>query len=435
MAASRASASGGWTATSVYTLGFLTLISTFNYLDRSILGLVLPLIKAEMQVSDTVLGLVSGFVFVLFYSILGVPIAWAADRYSRRNIIAIGLAFWSAMTAMTGFVANIVQLAVLRLMMGAGEAACLAPSQSMISDLFSAARRPLAVAIFGTAFGISGVVFTPALGLVIEHWGWRGAFVAAGLPGMLLALIFILTVREPERGAQEAVKAPPTRVPFAEMVRTMASVRTYLFILAGASFMGANVWAGGSWSAAFVNRVHGLSVSDIAYITGPVRGILGMAGVLFAGLLANWLGQRNPRWRMLVPGLLCLAVVPSEALFLLADADALWIAGLGLTSFFTIAHQAPIFAAILSVAPVRMRATAVAAAILFTGIMGQVLGPLIVGILNDWLQPSLGDIAIRYSMTIIILTALIGGIFFLLGARSFEADARRASGEAGKEAP
>src|ERR1700689_3059263 len=121
-----------WPVASVYSLGFLTLISSFNYFDRSILGLALPLIKAEMQVSDTVLGLVSGLAFVLFYSLLGLPIAWLADRFNRRNIVAAGLAFWSLMTALTGLVANIWQLAATRFLMGAGEACGIAPSNSML---------------------------------------------------------------------------------------------------------------------------------------------------------------------------------------------------------------------------------------------------------------------------------------------------------------
>ena len=175
----------------------------FNYLDRSILGLALPMIKAEMQASDTALGLVSGLAFVLFYAILGVPIAWAADRWNRRNIIAAGLAFWSLMTALTGFVANIWQLALARFLMGAGEACCMPPSNSIISDLFRKARRPLALAIFGTANSIAFIALFPIAGWIADHHGWRTMFVAAGAPGLVLALLFYLTVREPVRGASD----------------------------------------------------------------------------------------------------------------------------------------------------------------------------------------------------------------------------------------
>jgi MFS family permease len=125
-----------WNARAIYALGFLSLISAFNYLDRSILGLALPLIKTEMHVSDTALGLVSGLAFAGFYSLLGLPIAWLADRWNRRNIIALGFAFWSVMTALTGLVANIWQLAATRFLMGAGEACGLAPCFAGPADLW-----------------------------------------------------------------------------------------------------------------------------------------------------------------------------------------------------------------------------------------------------------------------------------------------------------
>ena len=145
---------GDWNGAATVGLGFLTLISSVNYLDRSLLGLALPAIKAEMHVSDMALGLVSGLAFLLFYSLLGLPIAWAADRWNRRNIIAIGLAFWSLMTMATGWVANVWQLALTRFLMGAGEACGIAPSNSIIGDLFRDRRRPLAMSIFGSAVSI-----------------------------------------------------------------------------------------------------------------------------------------------------------------------------------------------------------------------------------------------------------------------------------------
>ena len=197
-----------WSATASYSLGFLTIISAFNYLDRSLLGLALPAIKAEMTVSDTTLGLVSGLAFVLFYSLLGVPIAWLADRWNRRNIIAAGFAFWSLMTLLTGWVANIWQLAMARFLMGAGEACGLAPSNSMISDLFRKERRALALSIFGASSSITFVVFFPILGTVGEAYGWRQMFVLAGAPGVLLAMVFALTVREPKRSGSTCIVMP-----------------------------------------------------------------------------------------------------------------------------------------------------------------------------------------------------------------------------------
>src|SRR5688500_4246605 len=230
-----------WTVPTAYSLGFLTLISAFNYLDRSLLGLALPAIKAEMGVSDTALGLVGGLAFVLFYSLLGVPIAWLADRWNRRNIIAIGFAFWSLMTLLTGWVASIWQLAAARFLMGAGEACGLAPSNSMISDLFRKERRALALSIFGTGSSIAFVVFFPILDLVGQTYGWRQMFVFAGLPGIILAALFFLTVREPERRGSvtpaevRALRHPRTLLAdLAFLFRSPA----YLYLLAASTFMG-----------------------------------------------------------------------------------------------------------------------------------------------------------------------------------------------------
>lgn len=421
-----------WTSASVYSLGFLTLISSFNYFDRSVLGLVLPLIKGEMQVSDTVLGLVSGLAFVLFYSLLGVPVAWAADRWSRRNIIAAGFLFWSAMTLLTGFVSNIRQLAVARFLMGAGEACGIAPSNSMISDLFEAARRPLALSIFGTAFAVSSIVFFPIAGWIVHHYGWRSVFMAAGIPGAILAVVFRFSVREPARGGAESPGVTATRVAFLETLRFMRGARTYLLILVGVTFMGADVYAAATWNATLLVRVHGLGIAQIANVIGPLRGIFVVTGVVLGGILTDRLGRTDPRWRLYVPGLACLAVVPADLAFLLGNAKPIWVGGFAASSLLTYLHQGPVYAAVMNVAKPRMRATVTAIVLLFSSLLGQIIGPLLVGWLNDRLAPRYGTIAIRYSMLVGVLSVAAAAVCFLFAARTLEADTRRAAGNAGR---
>jgi MFS family permease len=416
-----------WSAPAVYSLGFLTVISVFNYLDRAILGLALPLIKSEMAVSDTVLGLVSGLAFVLFYSLLGIPIAWAADRWSRRNIIAAGFAFWSVMTAVTGFVGNIWQLALTRFLMGAGEACGIAPSNSMIADLFRRARRPLALAIFGTANSAAFIILFPIAGWIAQHYGWRAMFVAAGLPGILLALLFFATVREPERGGSEERKVALAPDSFLETVKFLAGSRAYLFMLAGVTFMGANVFGAAAWTPTFLTRVHGLDISEVAASIGPIRGALGALGVILGGVLVDRMGNRDERMRLIIPAVACMLVGPAEALFLLGDPKSLWLLGFALTSFFTLVHQGPIFAAAMAVVKVRARAVATAIIIFCASLLGQAVGPLAVGVLNDALQPEFGGAAVRYSMLIVAVTPVLSGVFFLLAARSFVADSARAA--------
>lgn len=403
-----------WSIGKAGVLAVLTLISTFNYLDRSLLGLALPAIKAEMAVSDTMLGLVSGLAFVLFYSTLGVPIAWLADRWSRRNIIAIGLAFWSLMTCLTGWVMNLWQLAVARFLMGAGEACGLAPSNSMIGDLFRKASRPLALALFGLANSISFAVFYPLMGWVADAFGWRAMFLAAGLPGIVLALVFWRTVREPARGAaEESITAGAEEpVPLGRALLALLQSRAYLLLLLGSAFMGAVAYATSTWSPSFLMRVHLLGTAEIASSIGPLRGLIGGAGILLGGVLTDVLGRRDERWRLRVPAIACLLAAPAEALFLLGDETSTWMTGFALASFLMLLHQAPIFAATISVTPVRMRALAISLLALSSGLVGQVLGPLLVGFLNDQLRPLHGALAIRYSLLSLAVCAVLGGLSF-----------------------
>lgn len=421
-----APATGDWSLPTVYTLGFLTLISTFNYLDRAILGLALPAIKEEMVVTDMVLGLVSGLAFVLFYSFLGIPIAWAADRWSRRNIIAIGFGFWSLMTALTGFVGTIWQLAIARFLMGAGEACGLAPSNAILSDLFRKERRPLAFSIFGTAAALAFIVFFPIAGWVLEHHGWRAMFFAAGLPGMALALLFTLTVKEPVRGAKEAGQGSTVAVGFGETVRFLLGSRAYLAMVVGAMLMGANLFAASAWTPTFLQRVHGLTMLEIASSIGPLRGILGAAGVLAGGILIDRFAKHNDKLRVRLPAIACVLVGPAEILMLLGSTQLAWMTGYGLTSFLTLIHQGPIFAAAVSVAKVRMRAVAIAILVFSASMLGQALGPLFVGTLNDLLAPTYGQFAIRYSMLILVVTAVLAGLLFWVAGRWIEEDGKRA---------
>ncbi|WP_336982062.1 MFS transporter [Altererythrobacter fulvus] len=409
---------GDWTFQASYGLGFLTLISAFNYLDRSLLGLALPAIKAEMHVSDTALGLVSGFAFLLFYSLMGVPIAWLADHRNRRNIIAIGFAFWSLMTFLTGWVGNIVQLGIARFLMGAGEACGLAPSNSMISDLFRKERRALAFSIFGTASSIAFIVFFPLLGQIGEQYGWRQMFMVAGVPGVILALVFFLTVREPPRGAslKAAGKAEDGRSIWATL-RYLFGSRAYVYLLIASTLMGLNVFAASVWTPTLLERVHGLTMGSIASIVGPLKGIFGFAGVLAGGLVIDRLLARSPRWRVNLPALACVILAPVEVAFLLSDVQWIWMAAFAASAFLTLVHQGPLFALVTEVASSRMRAVAIATIVLFSGLLGQAIGPLIVGMLNDHLAASVGDTAIRYSMLVIALTAALAGLAIFMAGR------------------
>jgi MFS family permease len=300
-----------------------------------------------------VLGLVTGIAFVLLYSVLGVPIAWLADRYNRRNIITFGLAFWSLMTALTGFVGSVWQLAMARFLMGAGEACAMPPSNSIIADLVPPRRRPLAMAIFGTANSLAFIIFFPIAGWVAQHYGWRAMFLAMGAPGLLVALLFITTVREPVRQSH-AVEARAARWRGdgrGDPARYGRAVSQPLVCLgiSGCDADGGQCLGGGAWTPTFFARVHHMGLAEVAGTVGPVRGFVGAAGVLAGGFLIDRLPAHRDVWRLAIPAIACILAGPAEALFLLGDARGLWLSGFVATSFLSLIHQGPIYAATMNV--------------------------------------------------------------------------------------
>lgn len=406
-----------WSAT--WPLLLLTLISVFNYLDRSLLGLALPRIKEEFAASDTALGLVSGMAFVILYSVIGIPIAWLADRANRRNIIAAGLAFWSLMTVATGYVSSMIQLAAARLLLGAGEAAALPPANSIIADLFPPRRRPLALAIFGTANSIAFIAFFPIAGWVAQNRGWREMFIVMGLPGLLIAPVLLLTVREPAR----VIAAPPRLAgsigSILRGIRGLFSNRCYVWLFAGVTLMGANVWAAGAWTPTFFTRVHGMNLSEVANTVGPVRGIVSAAGILAGGLLIDRIPAHRQSWRLLLPALACILAGPAEAILLLGHSQPVWFFGLAAASFLTLIHQGPVFAATVNIVSSDQRALAVATLLFGASFLGNVIGPTAVGMLNDALTPAFGVEAVRYSMLLIAVTPILSGLCFVGAARAY----------------
>jgi predicted MFS family arabinose efflux permease len=331
------------------------------------------------------------------------------------------------MTALTGFVGSVWQLAAARVLMGAGEAAGQPPSNSMIADLFAAQQRARALAIFGTAFMISSVFLTPLAGHIGQTYGWRQMFALAGLPGLALALIFALTVPEPARTAPRAGSDLDAAPSFWTTARFLAQSPAFMFCMAGVVLMGANIFAASQWSFTFLARVHHMNMADTAATIGPIRGILGGAGVLAGGWAVGTLIKRDPRWRTRLPAITCLLVAPAELLFLLVDQRSAWISGLGIASFFTYIHQPIIYALVLELARPRMRAVATAILLVFASLLSQAIGPVAVGALNDVLAPAHGEQAIRYSLLMLAVTALGGGVMFFRAGRYVERDIARAS--------
>jgi MFS family permease len=233
--------------------------------------------------------------------------------------------------------------------------------------------------------------------------------------GVALALLFALTVREPRRRVSHGESA--AAVPILAAICTLARISAFRWMLAGASFLGGALYASGTWTTSMLVRVHGLSVTEVAAVVTPLRGIAGAVGIVLTGWLADRLGRRDPRWRLWVPAIACLICVPAFAIFLLGSAPAAWIIGLAIVSALHPAYQGPTFAAVIAMAPAPMRAIAVAIVVMFTGLVSQIFGPLVVGVLNDALSARYGAAAIRYSLLVVPIATLLGALCFLMVAR------------------
>jgi MFS family permease len=422
-----------WTFANVYALVFLTLVSTLNYWDRSVLSLMLPLIKKDIHASDTVFGLVLAAIAI--YSLVGVPVAWLAERWSRRNVIAIGLFFWSLMTGLTGLVTSVWQLAGTRVAMAIGESAGLAPSQSILSNIFSARARPLVLSVITTASSLALLIYSPvaswivaipakALGVFAPFHGWRIVFFAAGAPGVLLALIMLLTIREPRH---RAGVDPVRTAPIGEALAFLFGSKAFLWCLLGTSIMGVYLYGVSAWDASFLNRVRHFTVPQIGQIFQPIRGGVSAAGILLGGFLAARLEAIDARWRCWIPGLACVLMAPFQFVYLFADSTPVWVSAYAAAALFSIMHQGPIYAVYVSVAQAKSRAVAVSVALLGATVVGQIGGPVLIGWLNDALRVRFGDEGIRYSMLVVMACAFLAGLCYLAAARHLVADTRRAA--------
>ena len=411
-----------WTLASVYALVLLTLVSTLNYFDRSVLSLMLPLIKKDFHVSDTTLGVVTGLIAI--YAILGVPVAWLAERWSRRNIVAIGLASWSLMTMLTGLVTNVWQLGGTRFAMAIGESAGLAPSQSILSDLFSKRARPLVLSIITTASSIALLVYSPAAGWLAGHYGWRVVFLAAGAPGLVLAAVMLLTIKEPRRHVDSGAAKT---APLGEALAFLMGSKAFLWCLLGTSIMGVYLYGVSAWDATFLVRVRHFTVPQVGAIFQPIRGGVSAIGIVLGGLLSARLERVDARWRCWIPGLACLLMAPFQFIYLFSDSAPVWISAYAGAALFSIMHQGPIYAVYVSVAQSRSRAVAVSVALLGATVVGQFGGPILIGWLNDTMHAHFGEGAIRYSMLVVMACAALAGLCYLYAARFVRADTARAA--------
>lgn len=417
-----------------YALAILTLVYTSSYVDRTIFSVVQEAIKKELQLTDTQLGFMGGTAFGLFYATLGIPIALLADRSNRRNIIAVATAVWSAMTALCGLSTNFWQMVGARIGVGVGEAGSSPPSHSMIADMFAPAERSRAMAIFALGVYLGAMLAFLIGSYVVTIYGWRWTFFIVGLPGILIALLVWLTVKEPQRGHSEgAIHAPPART-LKEAIASLVGAFRFLWqsracrhIIIGVTLTSFVGYGGVQFATSFLMRTHQMTYIQVGLFLAPVAGFVGVAGALLGGYLADRYGKGDIRWTAWVVGFAKFGAVPFGIAFYLIDDVTIALAIYLPAAFLGAFYLGPSFALIQSLSPIAMRATAAATMLFVINIIGLGLGPLIVGKVSDMLIPTFGTDSLRYALLFTYLINIWAAAHYMLAGNALGRDAKKAA--------
>ena len=402
-------------------LVMLTLVYTFNFIDRQILVILQEPIKAELGLSDAQLGLLTGFSFALVYVTAGIPIAWLADRANRRNIVAASLAFWSLMTALSGLVQNYGQLLAARLGVGVGEAGGSPPSHSMISDYFPPSRRGTALSFYSMGIYIGVLFGFAAGGWIAENFGWRNAFFVIGIPGILYALAVLWVVKEPQRGQHDPAGVP-AQSSLAETLAGLKGRPTFWYLSVGCAFSAFVSYGNGNFMPSFLMRNHGMSLAEVGAILGLISGLSGATGTFLGGFLADRLAPRDMRWYVWIPILGGLSSMIPAYYTLFGESTTFIVAAMIPSQILSALYLGPCIATCHNLVSPGMRAMASAILYFVLNLIGLGLGPLTVGILSDLFVEPFGDNNLRYAMATALTIGFLGTYFLWMGTRSLERD-------------
>ena len=404
-----------------YVLFALTLVYIINIADRFILIVLLESIKKEMLFSDTQLGLLTGFAFAFFYAFLGIPIARLADRKNRRNLITIALVVWSGMTAVCGTASQFWHLLLARVGVGVGEAGCTPPAVSIISDLFPQKKRatPLAIYSIGLTFGMMlGYIVGGKLNAL---YGWRIAFYAVGIPGIILALFVRLTVREPPRGMADGVVPKKEAIPLRDALKEMFESKSYRHMAIGTALIGIVFNGVGSWCAAFYERIYEMPSNEVGMWIGILAGTGGGIGTFVGGYFVDKLGQKNSRWFMWIPALAALAAPPVIIACFLVGQKGLSLALLCATLFIGGSWYPAILSMSQGLVSTRVRSMSMAMILFLISLSGGI-GPTLAGWLSDIMAKSQGVNSLPYALCLVSLISFLAAVNFIIASKSVGED-------------
>lgn len=421
-------------------LGLLTLVYAFNFVDRQIVGILAPFIKAELGLTNTQIGLLTGLLFATFYATIAIPIAWMADRYNRVNIVSAALIVWSGFTALTGFAGSFLHIGLARMGVGIGEAGGSPPSHSIISDLYDKENRPKALAIYsmGIPFGIMFAYFATAMiaGETADNVPWRRIFIFLGCVGIGLAVLVRLVLREPIRGAMEleAMKSSHkaldanspslNKPPFLESLKVLTTIPSWwlmCFGIACGSFVSYSLSA--FQTTYFFDLAPDFNFRTLMITLGLINGIAYAGGTFIGGALANKYGKKSVKAYGIIPAIAMLCALPCFFLGFWLQDPWMHLAMSALFLLFMGMYLGPCFSVAQSLAPIHMRAMSTALFFFILNMISLGGGPTIAGILIDHFDKTHETIqAIRIAFSIIALLLLLSTAFFLRAAKTLPKD-------------
>ena len=411
-----------------FALVLLTVVYRFNFIDRQIVGILAPFIQEDLGLSNTQLGLLIGFAFALFYTVIAIPIAWLADRYNRVNILSIALATWSGFTALTGMATNFWQIGLARMGVGIGEAGGSPPSHSIISDMYSKEERAGALGVYamGIPFGIMAAYFATAS--LMGSGGdvdWRRIFIFLGLTGIALAGIVRLTLKEPSRGAMELDDdVQIAKLPFIESLRSLLKIPAWWAMCFGIAFGSFVSYASSAFQTKFLIALDpSFDFKTMVILLGIMNGTTYAGGAFFGARLADKWGAKNLRAYGWLPAIAMSITLP-------LGVWSYWVqsveANLILSTIYLLfigIYLGPSFAIAQTLAPINMRAMSTA---LFFFILNMVAlggGPTFAGWLIDVYKETYSDLdAMRMAMTVTHLVFIPALISFLIVSRILPRD-------------
>lgn len=406
----------------------LAVVYTLNFLDRQILSILAEPIRKELKLTDTELGMLGGIAFAAFYTFCGIPVGWLADRVKRIWIMSAACGLWSLFTMGCGAAMNFTQLAIMRMGVGVGEAGGSPPSYSLISDYFPPRERGVGLAIYSLGVPMGSMLGSAIGGWIAANYGWRMAFYWVGAPGLLMALILFLVVREPKRGGldpliegQEAHEPPP---PLLVAVGAYFANRTLLLVAVSSALSAFVGYAGLAWNPPFLMRVKHMSLTEVAAYYSLVLGVAGLIGTFLAGWLADKLGRLDRRWYAWIPAIAFTITIPFWLLILWAPTWQLTLVFIAVPALLNNMYLAPALAVVQNAVPPARRTISGATLLFVLNLVGLGGGPVFVGRISDLAKPVYGDHSLAVGFAALIPMVAVTAIAHLAASASIARDKR-----------